>query len=229
MIIGAYSDLHSNLPAFEALLTVTSGRVDQWLCAGDSVGLFPQVNQVLDLQRKHNVIAVLGDHERMLLSGECMAHSYTGNQALIVQRREISESNKAYLSDLKDSLDLELDGVRIKLTHNIHLTDWEVSRKYNIKQDELDAQYLGFDYVVFGHTHLATVLYGRNVIALNPGSAGFPVDAGHRPSAILLDTRLRTFEFVRFDMDTILLRKCIKDAKYNPKLIEYLDNNFRWN
>jgi len=225
MIVGLYADLHSNFPAMEAMFAAVSGRVDRWLCAGDSVGLFPQVNEVLDLQRQQNVTAIRGDHEKFLLSGASMEYSYTGNQALIVQREQISKENREYISSLNDAESLEIDGLYIYLTHGLNKDD---EGKYIIKQNELDARYSGFDFVLFGHTHLVTVLYGRSVIGLNPGSAGFPIDAGRRPSILLLDTHRRTFEFVRFDMDTSVLSAKVREAGYNPKLIDYLDNHFQW-
>lgn len=224
MILGIYSDLHANLPAMEAMFAATKGRVDTWLCAGDSVGLFPYVNEVLDLQREYGVHAVFGDHEQLLLSGEPMTHSFVGNQALGAQREAITAMNRNYLTGLKEHADLELDGLRIRINHVLATT----AQKYSFNQAQLDTDYAGYDFVLFGHTHLGTVLYGREVIALNPGSAGFPVDAAKRPSILLLDTQSRDFEFLRFDMDVARLKRDIQHANYNPKLLHYLDNNFRW-
>ena len=55
--IVIFSDLHSNI---EALTTVVENEenVDQWICLGDFVGLFPGVNETINLMREIGAIRV---------------------------------------------------------------------------------------------------------------------------------------------------------------------------
>ncbi|WP_321150948.1 metallophosphoesterase family protein, partial [Aeromonas jandaei] len=118
MIIGMFADLHSNLPALEAMVEKFGRKIDLWMSAGDSVGLFPQVNETLSLLRHLNVHMVCGDHERFLISGDTMSWSYTGNQALQAQRKSITKENFDYLCSLPERLDFNIDGLNIRLIHD---------------------------------------------------------------------------------------------------------------
>ena len=44
---------------------------------------------------------------------------------------------------------------------------------------------------MFGHTHRPLIDYGKNVIALNPGSLSYPRQEGKRPSYIMMETDIK--------------------------------------
>lgn len=204
-------------------------KVDRWLCAGDSVGIFPYVNEVLEMQRLHQVTAVQGDHEQILLSNNIMEHSYSGNQALIAQRKVISEINREYLIGLPTTVEVSIDDLKILLTHYLVRDQSNaINEKYNFNLAQIDTDYGGYDFVIFGHTHLPAILYGKNVTALNPGSSGFPIDCIREPSYLLLDTVTGAFKLHRFKVDNSKLITGITVQKYNTKLIKYLENGYRW-
>ncbi|WP_434667166.1 metallophosphoesterase family protein [Aeromonas sp. NJAU223] len=228
MIIGMFSDLHSNLPALESMVEKFGSKIDIWLSAGDSVGIFPQVNETLNLLQRMNVHMVCGDHEKLLLSGEDMVWSYTGNQALQEQRESITKENLYYLSSLPEKLDLKIDGLNIRLIHDVTGVIRTGKEKNIINSQQLNILHPGVDYLLAGHTHMATMLYTDTLIYLNPGSSGFPKDLRHQTGMLMLDTSSGFHEFITFDFDRDRLRKAIIDKNYNPKLLHYLDNNFRW-
>ena len=62
MRIGIVSDIHSNLPALEAVLQ-DMGAVDRLLCLGDFVGYGPWPNECVDLLRDRGVISIAGNHD----------------------------------------------------------------------------------------------------------------------------------------------------------------------
>lgn len=227
MILGVYADLHANMPALDAMHTAV-GHVDQWVALGDSVGLYPQVNEVLDWQRQNGVLYVRGDHEEALSEGGMLQGSYTGMESIKKQAQIISTDNLDLLSGLPSVCDIESDGLRICATHFLSPDSHKAGSKYAIDLSLLEMQYNGYDFVLFGHTHLPAVLYGRNTIFINPGSAGFPVDVERRCSMVVLDTRLRLFNFVRFDYDADKLIRIVEDSGYNQKLVTYIRNGHRW-
>lgn len=228
MIIGMFADLHSNLPALEAMVEKFGSKIDLWLSAGDSVGLFPQVNETLSLLQSLNVHMVYGDHEKLLLSGEAMTWSYTGNQALQDQRRTITKENFDYLSSLPERLDFNFDGLNIRLIHDVTGLIRTGRDKYMLDAQQLNVMHSGVDYLLAGHTHMAAMLYTQNLIYLNPGSSGFPADARCQAGMLILDTKSREHEFITFDFDRDRLRRAIIENNYNSKLLHYLGNNFRW-
>lgn len=227
MIIGIYADLHANMPALDAM-QLAAGQVDQWLAIGDSVGLYPQVNEVLDWQRQHNVMYVQGDHEAALFEGCGLSGSFTGTESIKKQAQVITNENMNVLSKLPSVCNLESDGLRICATHFLSSESHIASNKYVIELSALEKEYVGYDFVFFGHTHLPAVLYGHSTIFINPGSAGFPVDVERRCSMVVLDTERRCFDFIRFDYDTNKQIRIIKDSGYNQKLVAYINNGHKW-
>ncbi|MCL2589436.1 MAG: metallophosphatase family protein [Betaproteobacteria bacterium] len=227
MILGVYADLHANLPALHAM-QVAAGSVDQWVALGDSVGLYPQVNEVLNWQRLNNVLYVRGDHEEALMEGGGLAGSFTGTESLSKQAKVISKDNLGMLSAISDTCNFESNGIRMCVTHFLTPESRKTESKYSIDLSLLEKRYQKYDYVFFGHTHLPTILYGRNTVFINPGSAGFPVDVERRCSMVVFDTCNRRFELIRFDYDISTLIETIEMAGYNKKLIAYVRNEHRW-
>ncbi len=69
MRILVISDIHGNLPAFEAVLK-NAGTVDVVWCLGDLVGYGPQPNECVDLVRTlPNLICLLGNHDAASMGG----------------------------------------------------------------------------------------------------------------------------------------------------------------
>lgn len=227
MILGVYADLHANMPALDAM-QAAAGHVDQWVALGDSVGLYPQVNEVLDWQCQHSVAYVRGDHEAALSESGELPGSFTGTESIKKQAQAISTDNLNALSGLPSVYNLESDGLRICATHFLSSESHKAGSKYAIDLSLLEKQYEGYDFIFFGHTHLPAVLYGRDTIFINPGSAGFPVDVERRCSMVVLDTERRCFDFIRFDYDTERLIKVVEDSGYNQKLVAYIRNGHRW-
>jgi predicted phosphodiesterase len=205
-----------------------AGQVDQWVALGDSVGLYPYVNEVLDWQRKNKVFYILGDHESALLNKNSLINSYTGTESIIKQIQAISDQNLETISQLNNTYDIQIDNLKICATHFLSPESSESKGKYAIDLLIQEKQYEDYDFVLFGHTHLPTVLYGRRTIFINPGSAGFPIDASRQCSMVLLDTVSKGFNLIRFNYDGEELIRAIKSSGYNKKLISYINNGHRW-
>lgn len=228
MIIGVYADLHANMPALNAMQSVV-GHVDQWVAVGDSVGLYPQVNEVLDWQRTNHVVYVRGDHEEALVEVRELPGSFTGTESIRKQAELVTPENLKLLTGLPPVSNLEADGVRLCFTHFLASESQSAKSKYAIDLAFLEESYKGYDFVFFGHTHLPSVLHGRNTIFINPGSAGFPIDVEKRCSMVVLDTVRRSFDLIRFDYDADALIEAIESSGYNQKLVTYIRNGHRWN
>jgi predicted phosphodiesterase len=227
MILGIYSDLHCNKPALDSMLSV-AGNIDQWISLGDSVGLYPQINEILDWQYKNNVIYVRGDHEVALLKNKKILGSFTGTDSIKKNAKIISSKNFNYLSHLKNKIDVKYNNIKISLNHFLSSQSKTIKYKKQFDLMELEKIYSDYDFVFFGHTHLPAVIYGQNTIFINPGSAGFPIDVERRCSIVVFNTKTRIFNFIRYDYDTNKLIKIIKNFNYNPKLINYILNGHRW-
>ncbi|MGC8842688.1 MAG: metallophosphoesterase family protein, partial [bacterium] len=63
MRYGIISDIHSNLPALEVVITYLKNEVDAFLCLGDIVGYGAQPNECCDIIRELRPICVAGNHD----------------------------------------------------------------------------------------------------------------------------------------------------------------------
>src|SRR2546429_9853410 len=70
MRLAVLSDVHSNLPALQAVLAdVDRVAPDGIWVAGDLVGYNPWPNEVLEILRERHVRAIRGNHDRAAIGG----------------------------------------------------------------------------------------------------------------------------------------------------------------
>ena len=227
MKLGIFSDLHSNIYALNAMLR-QAPVVSEWICLGDFTGLFPGVNEVVGKLKDSGITAIRGDHEMALLGEERINNSVTAQDAICRQQEEILPAHRAYIRDLGDTADLEIDGLRIHATHRLIRGDQGPSAKFQIDLAELDQRFRAYDVLLFGHTHFPLTCYCPKVILVNPGSAGFPIDCTRMASFAVLDTVTREVQLQRFSFETDALLHDIKAFGYHQKLYDYVKNGFYW-
>src|SRR2546429_3993248 len=83
MRLAVLSDVHSNLPALQAVLAdVDRIAPDGIWVAGDLVGYNPWPNEVLEILRERHVRAIRGNHDRGAIGGgELRFHKMAGGEA----------------------------------------------------------------------------------------------------------------------------------------------------
>lgn len=96
---------------------------------------------------------------------------------------EIVAGNNDFFSDLPREKSLKIGKYRVLLTHGHYY-----GVNMGIADIETEAAARGYDIVMFGHTHRPIIDYGKDVIALNPGSISFPRQEGRKPSCIMMKT-----------------------------------------
>ena len=62
MKIGLLADIHANRPALMAVLN-DAPLVDRWLCLGDLVGYYADVNEVCEIVHDLGALVVRGNHD----------------------------------------------------------------------------------------------------------------------------------------------------------------------
>ena len=217
-----FSDLHCNFPVLEALTNLEK-NVDTWISAGDAIGIFPFINETLDLLRELNVTPVLGDHEDALLNNKTLPQSFTATESINKQISEISSRNLEYLNTWNIFEKINIDGRTLGIVHNINDSNQE---KYLIDFEECTRKYAGFEYLIFGHTHFPTLHSNNSLNFLNPGSLGFPVSNRRKYSYIVLENG--NFAIREFIVDNKKLINRIIETGYNKKYIAYLEAGFVW-
>src|SRR2546428_2604389 len=79
MRLAVLSDVHSNLPALQAVLAdVDRIAPDGIWVAGDLVGYNPWPNEVLEILRERHVRAIRGNHDRAAIGGGAVRFQQAG-------------------------------------------------------------------------------------------------------------------------------------------------------
>lgn len=95
---------------------------------------------------------------------------------------EIVAGNNDFFSSLPREKELQIGKYKILITHGHYYCV-----NAGIYDIENDASARDFDIVMFGHTHRPVIDYGKNIIAMNPGSVSYPRQEGKRPSYIMME------------------------------------------
>ncbi len=95
---------------------------------------------------------------------------------------EFVAGNNDFYDDLPREKEINIGKYKVLLTHG-HYLGVNFTRNDIIRY----ARSLGCDIVMFGHTHKPIIDYAGDVIALNPGSIGYPRQENRRPSCIVME------------------------------------------
>lgn len=199
MKIALISDVHGNYPAllsvFQEIIRMNCNQV---ISFGDVAGYYCMINESIALFRKNNVINILGNHDKYLLSGNRSHRSSTANICLNYQKNTISNDNYIWLQ------------CSVSMYRNDN--QWFVHGGWN---DYLDEYVNSFDFDKLpdlsvkiygsGHTHIQKLQLDKGITYINPGSVGQPRDGDCRAAFAILDTSngVVSIHRVCYDIDHI--------------------------
>src|SRR5206468_591364 len=101
--IALFSDVHGNLPAFEAVLDdIRREGVDARWCLGDLVGYGAQPDECVALAAESCDLCLIGNHDLVVL-GRIAISAFSSNAAVAAEwtRDRIDERSVEYLSRLE--------------------------------------------------------------------------------------------------------------------------------
>ncbi|RJX19292.1 MAG: metallophosphoesterase [Desulforudis sp.] len=196
--IAVISDIHGNLPAFNAVLAdIDRIEVNGIYCTGDLVGYGPFPNEVVSLIRERAIPTVLGNYDdgvafnRMACGcdypdPETMA---VGSASIDWTKANLSEENRNFLRSLPARKRVSLGTTDILLVHGSPraLNEYLYEESIPDLLPELKRA-SHFDVLVAGHTHRPYVWQAESVLVVNPGSVGQPRDGDPRAAYALLGT-----------------------------------------
>lgn len=244
MRIAVLSDIHSNLPALEAVADDLPD-VDQTWVLGDIVGYGPQPNEVIATLQAMGARSLLGNHDGAAIGTvDASAFNPDARAAIEWTATVVDPNARSYLGSLPEvRCDEALTGVHGSPRDPI----WE----YITTPAIAAANFAAFDsrLCLFGHTHVpvayrlvdgavegtrglpgTTVTLGGDRSLVNPGSVGQPRD-GLRDAAYAVlhvtgnptDDRIE-FRRVRYDIDRT--QRLMRDVGLPPRLVERLSYGF---
>jgi len=211
MCVAVVTDIHSNLPALEAVLEACAPYDALWVL-GDVVGYGPYPDEVVARLRKEHAVAVRGNHDAAVL-GELDTHVFNDEARLAVEwtAERIGTAARHWLDGLPETREVE----GFTLAHGSPREPlWEYLVSVALARRNLT--HFETPHAIVGHTHVPLVfrengsrievihpkadmrieLDERRCI-LNPGGVGQPRDGDPRACAMLLDTEAMTVDWLR--------------------------------
>jgi diadenosine tetraphosphatase ApaH/serine/threonine PP2A family protein phosphatase len=241
--VAVLSDVHSNLPALEAVLeAVEKADVDQLWCLGDLVGYGADPDACTALVRERCEVCLVGNHDLAVLGAlDVTSFSETAKAAVEWTREVASSATTEFLAELSPALDHAGFGL-------FHASPrdpiWEYVLSIDQAEAGLDAQEQRIGLI--GHSHVALFFtrpeggarpgYAHGAQAgdgalldvddgawlINPGSVGQPRDGDPRAAWLELDTDEWTARFHRVPYEIAAAAASILAAGLPSPLAERL-------
>jgi len=189
------SDIHSNLPAFKAVLE-DAGPVDYIFSAGDVAGYGPWPNECIDLSKQLGIYSVAGNHDEASAVGVAVGFNPYAEEAIHITHRLLTAESLEYLARLPRSLERNLRGRKVAIYHGSPRDPLD-EYIFPYTADRILESFLqqtSSEILILGHTHIPFTrrLGGRFII--NPGSVGQPRDRDPRASYVILEEGGEGFE-----------------------------------
>ena len=239
MQIAVFSDVHSNLPALQAVLhDIKAQRADRVYCLGDLVGYAPFPNEVIDLIRRSGIPTVMGNYDDGIgfERDDCgcvyceLEDSRLGALSLKWTEAHVTAENKAFLQGLPNELRFEANGKRFLLVHGSPRRNNE----YLFEDHPLSSfiqlgQSAQSDVVLFGHTHRPYKKTVERVLFVNVGSAGKSKDGDPRACYALLRVGDKDMDVVfrRIPYDVAAVASAIRESDLPDHFAEQLERGGR--
>lgn len=204
MRTGLISDVHSNSPALDAVLTeFENSGVKKIFCAGDLLGYNAFPNKTLSQIQVNEITAVKGNHDEAITTETPTNFKISAKRAIDWTRRQLCSDELSYLDSLPEVVRTEVDGLDIFLVHgspNNPLNQYVY--KNEIRSQTIDAWFSSKpDLLILGHTHRQFYTNVAGVKIVNPGSVGQPRDGNREAAFAILDTENCSIELRRTDYD----------------------------
>ena len=237
------SDVHSNLPALEAVLeSIEAAGPEEIWCLGDVVGYGAQPDECTAIVRERCAVSLNGNHDLAVTGAiDAATFSETARAAVDWTRGHAAPETLEYLSGLAPAGERAGFGL-------FHASPRDPIWEYVLSIDQAEA---GLDeqaerVCLIGHSHVALFFTrppstGRRSFAtgaqagdgdlldlvegewlLNPGSVGQPRDADPRAAWLEIDTDERTARYHRVRYDAVAAGAAILAAGLPAALAERL-------
>jgi predicted phosphodiesterase len=202
--IALISDVHGNLPAFQAVLrAIDEEGVDAIWCLGDLVGYGAQPNECVELADRSVDLCLIGNHDLVVIDRlDISDFSANAAQAAVWTQRELGDDARAYLEKLEPADENQQLGL-----YHASPRDpiWEYVLSAMAADDCIDEMTPRVGAV--GHSHVALAFWRKGDAPttgaqsepntaldlaedrwlINPGSVGQPRDGDPRASWVLLE------------------------------------------
>lgn len=229
MKIALFSDIHANLPAFEAFLADLDARKpDAVYCLGDLIGYHIWPNEIIDRIRMRCIPTLAGNHD-LKLAGIRNTESVADKETKDYAYRLVSQSNRDYLLSLPALIKADFNAIGMLLL--AHGSPRQVDEY--VLEDTPESYVLELmgdaRILCVGHSHKPyhRIVDNGNKHVVNIGSVGKPKDGDPRGCYVLLTLPSQQdsgigVEFIRFEYDVEKAAAAIQDSPLPDELADRL-------
>jgi predicted phosphodiesterase len=241
MRIALLSDVHGNLPAFEAVMDdVRASEAEQAWCLGDLVGYGAQPDACVELARECCEVCLAGNHD-LAVTGAIDINDFSASAAAAARwtQENIAGESLAFLQQLAPA-DSEREPALYHASPRDHVWEYVLSTWQALEcMDEMEPR-VG----AIGHSHVALYFHrdGEEEVTgatapdgteldistgkwlVNPGGVGQPRDGDPRAAWLLLDTDAWTAAWRRVEYPIEDAARAIQEAGLPKVLGERLFN-----
>lgn len=179
--LALISDIHGNLPAFEAVLADISGRdISQLVCLGDVLASGPQPREVLARLKGLACPVVMGNTDEWMLNPTFEPIEREDGEKILALHRwglaQLWEEDKAFIATFQPTVEINLPaGQRLLCYHGSPRSNTEIIRA-DTPESDLQLMFSGREATLMagGHTHTPLLRRFQRAFLLNPGSVGLP-------------------------------------------------------
>lgn len=238
-----FSDIHSNLEAFEKLLSLKIIKsIDKFLFLGDLVGYGADPNETISLFRNmKNAYAIRGNHDKVISNLESSS-LFNPVAAFSAEwsKVKLSEDNREFLKKLNKGPEI-VDHFLTICHGSTFDEDYYV---FSVFEAVESLKFMKTSIGFFGHTHFPVIYFQRNNklnaiplnsdkkikldpntrYLINPGSIGQPRDKNPRSSFIVYDSDRREIIFTRYEYNIKRTQKKIRAAGLPELLASRLES-----
>jgi len=234
MLYAIFSDIHSNLQAYESLTSDLKRRKpDKSLCLGDIVGYGANPKECISITKKLNCPIICGNHD-LAAAGKTATinFNFSAEKAIIWTESVLNAADKSYLG----SLPLTYGNNDLTLVHGSLFMPHEFNYVLGLADAEASMDKQKTKLCFIGHSHIPGVFakYADNSIKtlirstitlekntsylINVGSVGQPRDNDWRACYCVYDSTKGTLSFKRLEYDVDSAGKAILNTKLPPNL-----------
>jgi predicted phosphodiesterase len=183
MNLAIFSDMHGNLPAFEAVLEDCKHLgISRFLCLGDAANFGPQPKETLECLRILGCPVVMGNTDATLLKPRTLADIQEPNEnteyLLAVENwcaAQLDEHGREFVRTFQPTVMLELDALKLLAYHGSPKSYYDPIVA-TTPEETLDGYFetTAVNLYAGGHTHEQFVRRYTQSRVMNPGSVGLP-------------------------------------------------------
>lgn len=238
MLYGIFSDIHSNLAAFEAVLdSMKAFGVERRVCLGDLVGYGADPDACVALAKANADVCLIGNHDSVAIKWESDAgFNPYAKKAIEWTQEHLSEDSLKYMRTLPYLF--EEDDICFVHASPMSPADWVYITDL---EDALDAfDHFSGRYCFVGHTHSPVIVAmhegaipkivesgsyqaetGERLL-VNVGSVGQPRDRDPRACYCIFDSLKNSVKLIRVEYDILRTQEKMREAGMPQFLVERL-------